>query len=210
MSTLLPSITGPGPLALFVEHWGYGAVVLIVILGSIGLPVPEETILSLAGYLVWRGDLSLWLVLLAGIASASIGDNIGYWLGRRVGGAALRRHWMRWGLPLATLEASHRFVLNYGAAAIFAARFVPGLRFAAGPVSGLAGMRAPIFFVANVLGAACYVPVVVGVGYGIGRGFGPGLERIHPPAIAIEYMVLIAALIGTLFVLLMRVRAAHR
>jgi membrane protein DedA with SNARE-associated domain len=67
-----------GPLAIFVEHWGYAAVFAVIILGSVGLPVPEETILTLAGYLVWRGDLSLPLVVAVGVVSASLGDNLGY------------------------------------------------------------------------------------------------------------------------------------
>ena len=64
-------------LALFVEHWGYAAIFAVVVLGNVGLPVPEETVLTLAGYLVWRGDLRLWLVLIVGIVSASVGDNVG-------------------------------------------------------------------------------------------------------------------------------------
>lgn len=41
-------------LGHLLDHWGYLAVFLVVILGNVGLPVPEETILALAGYLVWR------------------------------------------------------------------------------------------------------------------------------------------------------------
>ena len=80
-----------GHLALFVEHWGYAAIFMVVVLGNIGLPVPEETILTLAGYLVWRGDLRLWPVLMVGIASVSAGDNFAYWSGRSLGSAAVRR-----------------------------------------------------------------------------------------------------------------------
>jgi len=53
-----------------VGHWGYLAVFVIVVLGNIGLPVPEETALLAAGYLVWRGDLSWSLILMVGIVSA--------------------------------------------------------------------------------------------------------------------------------------------
>ena len=159
-----------GPLTDFVEHWGYAAIFTVVVLGNVGFPVPEETILTLAGYLVRRGDLSPWPVLIVGIASASIGDNVAYWLGRSLGSAALRRYGARSWTSTARLEATQRFVVKHGALAVFVARFVPGLRFAAGPVAGLTGMPAPVFFIANVLGASCYVPAMVGVGYAIGRG----------------------------------------
>ena len=198
-----------GPLALLVEHWGYAAIFMVVVLGNVGLPVPEESILTLAGYLVWRGELRLWLVLLIGIASASVGDNLAYWLGRSLGGAAVRRYGARLGLSPARQETAQRFVLKYGPWAVFAARFLPGLRFAAGPVAGISGMRAPVFFIANVLGAGCYVPIVVGVGYAIGRGVGPRLEHARTAAVAVEDVVLAAAIVWTLGGLVMRVRR-HR
>jgi membrane protein DedA with SNARE-associated domain len=192
----------------FVEHWGYAAVFAVVLLGSVGFPLPEETILMLAGYLTWRGDLSFPLVFVVGVVSACLGDNLGYWLGRRVGARALHRQSSRSWLAPATLEASQRFLLKHGAPAIFLARFVPGLRFAAGPVSGLSGVPASSFFTANILGALCYVPLVVGLGYAIGRGAGPRLERIRATGIAFEHIVLLAALAGTLVALLLRARRA--
>lgn len=84
-------------LRALVGSWGYPAIALVVLLGNLGVPIPEETILALAGYLVWRGELRLPIVLAAGIGSAVAGDNFGYWLGRRYGQEALARygHWVR-------------------------------------------------------------------------------------------------------------------
>jgi membrane protein DedA with SNARE-associated domain len=53
-------------LTELIGHWGYGAIFLIVILGNVGVPVPEETILVLAGYLVWKRELRLSLVWWSG------------------------------------------------------------------------------------------------------------------------------------------------
>lgn len=197
-----------GALTVIVEHWGYAAVFAIVLLGSVGLPVPEETILMLTGYLVWRGDLSFPLVCVVGVVSASLGDNAGYWLGRRFGRQALRRYATRFWLSSATLEASQRFVLRHGMLAVFVARFVPGLRFAAGPVSGLSGIPVSSFFIANILGAVCYVPIVVGLGYALGRGAGSRLERVRAAGVAVEHIVLPAALVATCIALLLRARRA--
>ncbi|HET6368875.1 MAG TPA: hypothetical protein VFG27_16700, partial [Pseudomonadales bacterium] len=60
----------PGEL---INHWGYGALFLLVILGNMGLPLPEETILVLAGYMAWRGQLRLPIVLAIGMVSAAGG-----------------------------------------------------------------------------------------------------------------------------------------
>lgn len=197
-------------LALLTEHWGYGAIFAVVVLGNLGLPVPEEAILTLAGYLVWRGDLRLWLVLIVGVVSASVGDNLGYWLGRSLGARGLHRYRTRLWLSPATLEASRRFVLKHGALAIFVARFLPGLRFAAGPVAGITGIPAHVFFLANALGACLYVPVIVGIGYSIGRGAGHGLEQARATVVSVEHGVLAAAVLLTVCALLIRVMRQRR
>lgn len=195
-------------LATLFDHWGYAAIFTVVVLGNVGLPVPEETILTLAGYLVWRGDLRLWLVLIVGILSASVGDNLGFWLGRRLGAAAVGRYGSRLGISAVRLAASQRVLSKYGAVAVFGARFVPGLRFAAGPVAGMLGIPARVFVIANVLGACLYVPVVVGAGYAIGRSVGPHIEQAGATVIAVEHAVLVVAI--TLTVCALVIRAARR
>lgn len=188
-----PSLIDPTAL---VAHWGYIAVFVLVILGNAGLPVPEETVLLLAGYLVWRGELQLPIVLAVGFASAVLGDNIGYWLGRRFGKGALTRHahWIL-GHP-ERLETMQRFVARRGATAVFVARFTPGLRFTAGPLAGALGLGVWPFMAANVLGAAVYVPITVGLGWAIGYGLGDYVEPLRHVVGNIENIVLLAAVVA--------------
>src|SRR5512141_1562734 len=132
--------------APLIAHWGYWAVFGLVILGNIGFPVPEEGILVFAGYLVWSGKFRLVNVLIAGFAAAVIGDNIGYWFGRHYGQAAIRRFGHRIFITEARFDSARRFVDRYGSYGVFVARFVPGLRFMAGPVAGSAGLPYLRFF----------------------------------------------------------------
>src|SRR2546428_13988633 len=64
-------------LPQLLGHWGYVAIFVVVVLGNVGLPLPEETVLALAGYLVWRGALSLPPVLALGVGGAGAGGNPG-------------------------------------------------------------------------------------------------------------------------------------
>lgn len=191
----------PGEL---IAHWGYLALFLLVILGNIGLPVPEETILVLAGYMCWRGELHLLIVFVIAVVSAVGGDNIGYWLGHRFGRASLERHasWLL-GHP-DRLAMMQDFVARRGALAVFVARFVPGLRFMAGPLAGALGMPFPRFFGANLLGALTYVPIVVGLGYAIGYGLGEYVEQLRRLGADVEGLVLVAALVFFTFLLARR------
>jgi membrane protein DedA with SNARE-associated domain len=188
-----------------ITQWGYAAIVLFVILGNVGLPVPEESILVLSGYLAWRGDLKLPLVIAVGIASAAAGDIAGYWIGRNYGHAALDRYRHSMMVKPERLDSVWRFVNRYGAFAVFAARFIPGLRFMAGPLAGAAGMRPKVFVPANLLGAIVYVPWAVGIGYGLGYGLGEYAERLRHVFGGVEYVVLIVTATGVLLVLGWRV-----
>ena len=197
-------------LGHLIEHWGYLAIFVFVVLGNLGVPVPEESILVLAGYLVWQGDLRLPLVLLVGVLSAIAGDNLGYWLGRRYGQAAIARYG-RWVLLTpARLDATRRFVTRYGAFGVFAARFIAGLRFMAGPVAGSTGLPPLAFVAANALGAVVYVPTMVAAGYGVAYGLGDYLKGFERIMGKVEHVVLIGAIIGTLAFLGWRALRAAR
>ena len=197
-------------LGHLIEHWGYPAIFIFVLLGNLGVPVPEESILVLAGYLVWQGDLRLPLVLLVGILSAILGDNLGYWIGRRYGQEAIERYG-RWVLLTpARLAATRRFVTRYGAFGVFAARFVAGLRFLAGPLAGSTGLPPLAFVAANALGAVCYVPTVVAAGYGVAYGLGTYLKRLERVVGKVEHVVLFGAIIGAIAFLVWRALRAAR
>jgi membrane protein DedA with SNARE-associated domain len=182
-------------LTQFIGAWGYAAIFLIVVLGNVGLPVPEESVLTVGGYLAWQGHLRFPVVVLVAVVSAITGDNIGYWLGRRYGQRVLRR--LMAAAP-ARAERARAFILRHGAMAVFAARFVTGLRFMAGPVAGSAGLSPGYFFIANALGAVAYAPIVVGAGYAIGYGLGDVIERLRRAAGDAERVVLVVLALGAI------------
>ena len=181
-------------LGHLIDSWGYAAIFLVVILGNLGLPVPEESILTIGGYLAWQGRLKLVPVVIVAIVSAVIGDNMAYWLGRRYGQRLLNRF-----VAAAPhrVERMRQYVIRYGMLAVFVARFVAGLRFMAGPLAGSTGLDPWRFFVANLLGAMIYVPVIVGLGYGVGYGLGHRIEELrHAAGNAERVVVILLALLA--------------
>jgi len=199
---LAPAVLDPSHL---FQHLGYAAILVIVLLGNAGVPAPEESVLVLGGYLAWHGRLHLPLVILVGVVSASLGDNLGFWAGRRYG----RRAVARLPLPPARLAQAEGLIARYGARAVFAARFVPGLRTVAGPLAGSGGLPPRRFFAANLLGALCYVPWPVLVGYGVGYGLGDWVERLRRVVGLKEDTALFAAILalaGAAFVAMARAR----
>jgi membrane protein DedA with SNARE-associated domain len=184
----------------FVSDWGYIGIVLIVVLGNVGLPVPEETVLALAGYLVWTGRLQLLPVLIVGVFSAVVGDNLGYWLARHFGRAAVERY-SRWLLRPGHVMTAERWISRYGLFAVCAARFVGGFRFLAGPLAGAVGLPFRSFFIGNLLGAMLFVPYAVGIGYGIGYGLGPYIARIQHSLGGIGHLIVIGSVASAVVLL---------
>jgi membrane protein DedA with SNARE-associated domain len=76
-----------------IGQYGYLIVFFGVMLESIGVPLPGETILLASGFLVHQGALDLGDAIIFGILGAVIGDQIGYWVGRTGG----RPFVLRWG-----------------------------------------------------------------------------------------------------------------
>ena len=191
-------------LSELLQHWGYVAIFVVVVLGNVGLPVPEETVLVLAGYLVREGVLRLPLTLSVGVLSAAAGDNVGYWIGRRLGRPTIERYGARVGITRDRLETIEGFVTRYGALGVFAARFIPGVRVLGGPLAGAGGLRALPFVIANLLGALVYVPYAVGIGYALAWGLGPWLRRIEHVAGKVEHVALLVMAVGVIVALVRR------
>jgi membrane protein DedA with SNARE-associated domain len=179
------------PSHLF-QHLGYAAILVVVLLGNAGVPAPEESVLVLGGYLAWHGRLDLPLVIIVGVISASLGDNLGFWAGRRYGQWAIARL----PLPRARVAQAQGFLTRYGARAVFFSRFVAGLRTVAGPLAGAGGLPPLRFFTANLLGAVCYVPWPVLAGYGVGYGLGGWIEKLREKFGLKEDLALFAAILA--------------
>jgi membrane protein DedA with SNARE-associated domain len=193
------------PSHLF-QHLGYAAILVVVLLGNAGVPAPEESVLVLGGYLAWHGRLDLPLVIIVGVVSASLGDNLGFWAGRRYGQRAIARL----PLPRARVAQAQGFLTRYGARAVFFSRFVAGLRTVAGPLAGAGGLPPLRFFTANLLGAVCYVPWPVLAGYGVGYGLGGRIEKLRERFGLKEDLALFAAILavaGAAFIVMAWTRA---
>lgn len=141
-----------------VESYGYWLVALAIGLESMGLPLPGETILIAASlYAGHTHRLNISLVLLAGMAGAIIGDNIGYWIGREAGYRLLVRHGHRVGITPARLRLARYLFALHGGKVVFFGRFVAVLRALAGLMAGALRMEWRMFLVCNIAAGIVWV-----------------------------------------------------
>src|SRR5439155_6144374 len=105
-------------------RYGYTVVFGGVFLENMGLPVPGETALLAGAALAHYGRLSLPRVIVTAIVAAILGDNLGFFIGRRGGRALIVRHGWRVGLTQARLDQFNRFFARHGPKTVFIARFI--------------------------------------------------------------------------------------
>ena len=151
-----------------IAQYGYLIVFFGVLLESGGVPLPGETILIAAGVMVQQGRLDLGDAIIFGILGVILGDQIGYWVGRKGG----RPFVLRWGryvfITRERLARTERFFARHGGKAVFVARFVAGLRVFGALVAGISRMRWGTFFFYNALGGIVWATAAVMVGYLLG------------------------------------------
>ena len=155
---------------LFAQY-GYAAVFVGVFLENTGLPVPGETMLLAGAALAQSGRLSLVWVIVSASAGATLGDNLGFLIGRR-GGRRLAERF----IPAARLRDFDRYFEQHGPKTVFVARFITGLRVVGAILAGGSGMRWLTFLMYNALGAVAWSTTFGIVGYAQGKSWDT-LER---------------------------------
>jgi undecaprenyl-diphosphatase len=151
-----------------IEQYGYLLVFFGVMVESMGVPLPGETILISAGILAQRGHLGLGDAILFGILGAVVGDQIGYWIGREGGRPFILRYGRYVFITPQRLGRAEAFFARHGGGAVFMARFFSGLRVFGALVAGTSHMRWSRFFLYNALGGAVWATAVVLAGYFLG------------------------------------------
>ena len=146
-------------------------VFLGVMAEGAGLPVPGETALLAGGALAHFGRLSLTWVVVAAVAGAMTGDNLGFLIGRLGGRALAERHGWKVGLTRKRLAQFDRFFHRHGARTLVVARFITGLRVVCAVLAGASGLAWRTFVFYNAAGVIVWSIVIGTVGYVLGESW---------------------------------------
>jgi membrane protein DedA with SNARE-associated domain len=148
-----------------ISTMGYGGIVLLMAIESACIPLPSEIIMPFAGFLVFKGEMVLWMVAFAGALGCVVGSIPAYYLGM-YGGRPLVEKYGKWVLiSHKDLKwADHAFE-KHGEIIIFIGRLLPAVRtFIAFP-AGIARMHMGKFIAYTFVGSLiwCYLLALAGV-----------------------------------------------
>jgi membrane protein DedA with SNARE-associated domain len=189
----MPDITAP--IVNFatdqVGSYGVLAVFLLMILESACIPVPSEAIMLYGGFLVGRGEESLWLMVAAGVAGNVIGSWIAYGVGRTKGREwVLRWHWLH--ITPKRLDNADRWFQRNGDWAVLLSRCIPIVRTFISLPAGIARMPFWRFTVLTLLGC---IPWVLALTLG-GRAVGDNWDHLQKQLHVVDYALIVAIVAG--------------
>jgi membrane protein DedA with SNARE-associated domain len=161
----------PAILTELLTDWGYPALLALLCATGIGSPIPEDLLLLAGGYLISAGVFSWRVTLPLAVTGVVASDLILYLLGRRMRTRQLSG-WAERIIPMHRLRRSAPWFASAGAAAVLAARLVPGTRAVVFISAGLQGIRPSLFLLFDVIGSLLWVPFLLWVGTQIGEEIG--------------------------------------
>ncbi|WP_183481687.1 DedA family protein [Komagataeibacter kakiaceti] len=184
-------------LEYLFQHYGYGVITTIVMLESMGLPLPAETlIISASVYCAATHRLEIQWVALAAVLGAVVGDNIGYLIGRKVGLPLLQKYGARIRLTPDRLLLGRFLFRHHGSAIVFFGRFVALLRVFVALLAGANHMPWPRFMLFNALGGMCWAGGYATGAYYLGRKV---TQVSGPASIGLGVMVTVGLVISVIF-----------
>jgi membrane protein DedA with SNARE-associated domain len=193
-------------LSLLFSRYGYGALFFGIMFENAGLPLPGELVLLFGGLLAHRGVLDLKWVVASAATGATIGTGLGYAAGYRWGTALVRRISRRLFVSESRFDQSADAVARYGVWAVFASRFVVGLRMLAGLLAGAFRMSWAGFMLANVAGACAWAAAMGSVGYTLGSSW----RRLLHFTRTLDWIAIGVVVLILLVILLRKHRAMRR
>ncbi|MFH0954670.1 MAG: VTT domain-containing protein [Candidatus Micrarchaeota archaeon] len=154
-----------------LQSFGYSALFAIVFAESglfFGFFLPGDSLLFTAGLLASQGIFNLAIVLIGVALSAILGDQAGYWMGRKYGRGFFNKPGSLFRDPKHIVQAEE-FYQKHGKKTIVLARFVPAVRTFAPIVAGIGEMEYKTFITYNIAGGILWTVLFVGLGFGLGK-----------------------------------------
>jgi membrane protein DedA with SNARE-associated domain len=195
-------------IQLFAEH-GYLAVFAVLMICSVGVPIPEDLSLVAGGIIAGLGYADVRVMCLVGLAGVLFGDMLVFLVGRTFGVRALRWRWVAHLLPPRRHAQVKAKFVRYGNRLMFVARFLPGLRTAVFLTAGMTHRVSFLRFLAfDGLAALISVPFWVWLGYFGAENRAWVLEWVHRGQGAIT-LVVIGVVVATIWFFWHRAQQRH-
>ena len=151
-----------------VGSLGYVGIFIMMFLESTVFPIPSEVVMIPAGYLAFKGEMNIYIVILLGVLGSLGGALFNYYFALKFGRKFLLKYGKYFLVSHETIEKTDKFFKNHGHISTFSGRLIPGFRHYISLPAGLARMNLFLFCLYTTLGATIWVVILTLLGYYLG------------------------------------------
>ncbi|MFQ3307283.1 MAG: membrane protein DedA with SNARE-associated domain [Candidatus Midichloriaceae bacterium] len=152
----------------FVEKFGYLGIFFMTFIESTFIPIPSEFTLIPAGYLISKGDMHIFPVVVSSLLGTLLGSLLNYTIAIHFGRKLFMKYGKYFFLKEGQLHSLELFFSKYGNISTFFGRMLPGVKHFISFPAGLARMNIKLFCIYTLLGSFVWLSFLVYIGYLIG------------------------------------------
>lgn len=152
-----------------INTYGYPGLFGILMLGLVGLPVPDEVILGFTGYMAYRGELSLVPSIATAFLGSVCGITLSYAVGRTLGFFLVEKYGHLVHLTSERLQRTRDWFDRFGKWALPLGYFIPGFRHVAAYIAGATKFKLQVFALFAYTGGLLWSCTFILLGYYLGE-----------------------------------------
>jgi membrane protein DedA with SNARE-associated domain len=193
-----------------IEHWislfghwislyGYAGIFFLLFLGIVGLPVPDETLLTFAGYLIFKNHLKPAPTYAAAFLGSACGITVSYGLGRSLGLFLVHHYGRLFRITPKQLDRVHAWFDRFGTWTLLFGYFIPGVRHLTAVVAGTSKLSPLHFAMFAYSGALIWAATFIGLGFYFGDQWEQVLMHVHRNLLTLTLIALCLIVMGLIW-----------
>jgi membrane protein DedA with SNARE-associated domain len=175
----------------WVTTYGYEALFLLLMVGIVGIPIPDETLLVFSGYLISRGSFHPLQTFAVAVGGSWCGISLSYWIGRTLGLGVVHKFGRFLRVSDAQLAKVHAWFDRRGHWTLFLGYYIAGVRHLTAIVAGASGLGFGSFAAYAWTGGLCWAAAFLTLGYYIGEDWRRIAELVHRDLLIASLVVLV-------------------
>jgi len=179
-------------MSYWIAHYGYAGLFTLLLLGIVGLPVPDETLLVYAGYLIGKGEFAAVPTYLVAFCGSVCGITISYFLGRSGGYYLAVRFGGFLHLGPEKLEQVHRWYARVGKWSLTFGYFLIGIRHLTAIVAGSSRLEWRTFALFAYAGAMIWSVTFISAGWWFGKQWHSFARQLHGHKLLVTVVIIVA------------------
>ncbi|SDE43035.1 membrane protein DedA, SNARE-associated domain [Priestia aryabhattai B8W22] len=152
----------------FITGYGYIAIFLMLVLGIVGLPIPDEVMMTIVGFFTHTGVLNYPLAIIVSFFGALLGMMISYLIGRKAGRPFIDKFGKWIGLKEKRMLKVENWLKKYGPYSLIFGYFIPGIRHVTCYFSGIGKMELKTYTLFAAIGAFLWSFIFITIGRMVG------------------------------------------